>query len=89
MHQFHLHAVLLVEVVCQVFCRIDRAVLSASAPKGEHQIRKPTLQVALHMRVGQCIYAFEECQDFSILFQEVDDGLVQSCEPLVRLVPAR
>ena len=71
MCQFYSDAKFLVQMVGQVFGTIYRAVLSACTSEGEHQVGESAFEVALHMGIGQFIYAFEEGEYFSVFFQKV------------------
>ena len=76
----------LVEVFGEVLGGIDATVLAAGTSEGELEVGESTLDVALHMEIGEAVDAVEEGEDFAILFKEVDDGLVESCECLVGFV---
>ena len=56
MFDVHLDAVFLMYVFCQMLCGIDATVLSAGASEGEHQTRKASLNISLHMGIGQLIH---------------------------------
>lgn len=88
MRQLHLHAIFLVQVMGQMLGTIYRTVLPASASEGEHEVGESAFEVTLHMGIGQLIDTVEECQYFSIVFQEVNYRLVESCKFLVRFVAA-
>ena len=64
-------------------------MLTARTAKGEHERREATLQVALHMGIGQPIDALKESGYLAIVLQESDDGFIQSCQLLIGLVAAR
>jgi hypothetical protein len=72
----HFDAKLLVNEFGQVLGRVDAAVLAAGATKGEHQVGETTLNVSCHMRFGQGINVFEECENFSVVLEKIYDGLV-------------
>ena len=78
-----------VDVLCQMLCAIDAAVLSAGASEAEHERGEPPFQVALHMGVGQAEDGLEEREDLAVVFQELDDGLVESGHLLVLLIASR
>ena len=80
---------LLIEMLCKVLCGIDAPMLASCTSKGKHQIRKPSLQITGHMRVGQPIHTVKKGQYFTIIFQKSDNGFIQSCKILVWLVPSR
>ena len=80
------NTVLLVQVFGQMLGTIDRAVLSTRAAKGEHQIGKATLQVALYMSICQPIDTVEEGRDLAIVLQEFDDGSIQTRQLFIRFI---
>ena len=86
MHYMHLYAKLLVYVLCQMLCAIYAAVLASCAAEAEHERCEAALDVAADMCVGQLIHAVEEGEYLAVVFKKAYDGLVQSCQFLVRLV---
>ena len=85
----HLNAVFLIQVFCQVLGGVNRTVLAASTAKGEHEGSEASLQVTLHMGIGQAVDTFEEGENLAIVLQETDDGFIKSSELLVTFVPSR
>ena len=81
-------AIFPVEVFSQMLGRIDRAVLSTRTAKREHQRGEATLDISLHMVIGQPIDTLQERQYLTIVLQEADDRLVQSSHLLIFLVTA-
>ena len=81
----HLDAEFVVYMLCQMLCRVDAAMLSASTSEREHKVGKSTVDIALYMSVGQLIYAFEEGKNLAVVLKESYYGFVESCELLVRL----
>ena len=53
-------AIFLVEVLGQMLGGIDRAMLSAGASEGEHQVGESALQITLYVGIGQPIDTVEE-----------------------------
>ena len=82
----HLDAEFAVDVFRKMLCRIHTAMLATSASEGKHQAGKPTLDIAGHMCIGKSVDTIEECEDFTIIFQEAYDRLIQSGEFLIWLI---
>ena len=82
----HLNAEALVKMVGKVLSTIDGAMLPSCATEGEHQGGKATVNVALHMEVGQSIDMLEEGMYLAIFLKKTDDGLVATSECLVLFV---
>ena len=89
MADMYFDAIFVVDVVCQVFCAVDTPVLAACTAEGEHEVGKTTLNVALYVHVSQFVDIVEIGQNLTVVFQETDDGLVQSCEVFVRFIASR
>lgn len=81
-----LNAEFLVQMFCQMLCRVDTAVLSACASEGEHKVGEAAVDVALHMSVCQLIDAIEKGEYLAIVFKEANNRLVQTRKLLIRLV---
>ena len=81
-------AVFVAEVLGEMLCGIDAAMLPTGATKGHHEVGKTSALVGLYVEVDQSIYAVEETLDFAVVFEEADDGFVQAGELLVGLVSA-
>ena len=79
-------AVFAVQVFREVLGGIDAAMLAACAAESEHEMCETALHESLHMEVGQSIDALEEVDQLSVLLQEVDHGLVESCQLFVLLI---
>ena len=84
----HLNAELLMDMFSQMLCTIDRAVLATRTAKAEHQRGKSTLDIAAYMGIRQLIDAVQEGKYLTIVLQEADDGLIETCQLLVRLITA-
>ena len=69
-------------MVCYMFCTVYRTMLSSSTTEADHQIRKSSPAVCLHMRINNSIYMFEEIQDFSIILKEADYSFISACQLL-------
>ena len=89
MTNVYLYTELLMDMLGQVLCGVDGAVLTACATEGKHQRREASLYVAAHMGIGQFIDGIEECQNLSVVFQEADDWLVKSRQLLVGFITSR
>ena len=57
----HLNAEFLMDMLGQMLSTIDAAMLTARAAETEHERGEATLDVALHMGIGQLIHTVEEC----------------------------
>ena len=86
MYDTHLYAELLVDMFCQMLCRIDAAVLSACTSETEHQACESALDIAAHMSISKFIHAVEECQYLSVVLKETYNRFVKSRKFLVRLI---
>ena len=80
------NTVFLVQVLSEVLCTIDGAVLTARAAEGEHEIGEAALQVTLNVVVSQAIDAIEKNGNLAVVLEEANNRSVQTCELLVRLV---
>ena len=89
MYQVHLHAELLVQMFRQVLCRVHGAVLSAGAAEADRQIGEAAFHVALHGSVDKGVGMLQEYGYLAVVFQEADNGFVQSREGFVTLVLAK
>ena len=63
-------------------------MLTTRTAKREHQRREATLYISTHVSISQLIHGIEEGQNFSVVLQETDDGLVESCQLLIGLITA-
>ena len=86
MEQTYLYAIFLMQMFGQMLGTIHTAVLTARAAEGEHEVGEATLDVSFDVGVGQTEDAFEEGQYLAVVFEETDDGLLESCHVLVLLV---
>jgi len=62
---------------------VDRPVLSAGTPEGDHQVSKSSVDVALHVPVNEWVDIVEERGYLAILLQEFDDRFVQPVHVVV------
>jgi hypothetical protein len=74
------------EMLREVFSTIDGAMLTTSATKGHLQVGEVTFDKPRHVMVDKGIDGVQESQYLAVLFEEVDDGLVETGESLVLLV---
>jgi hypothetical protein len=82
----YLNAELLMDMFGQMLGAIDGTVLTAGAAEAEHEGGEAALQVAGYVGIGELVDAVEEGDDFAVVLEESDDGLVESCQFLVGLV---
>ena len=73
----------------QMLRAVNTAVLPSSASKGEHETGKSALDIATDMGIGQLIDAVQKGKNLAIVFQEADNGLVQTGKLLVSIVTTR
>ena len=65
---------------------IDTAVLSACASETDEEVGESAFEIPLDMEVHNLVDAVEECENLAVLFEEVDDWLVESGEVPVLFV---
>ena len=82
------HSELIVKMLGQMLGTIRTAMLATRTAERKHQARETTLDITLHMMVGQPIYAFQELKDFAVVLKEADNRFVKSGQLLVRFVAA-
>lgn len=78
--------IFLVQVGSEMFGTIDGAVLPTGTTEGDLQIGKIAFDESLYMMINECIDGLEESEDLAILFEEIDDGLIQSGHLFVLIV---
>lgn len=86
MNQVHADGILCGQALRKMLGAVGGAVLPAGTAETDLQMREATLEEALHMRIDQRINVVQEAEDFTVLLQEVDYGLVQAgqlLEPFV------
>lgn len=86
MNQMDFNVVFLVQVGSEMFGTIDGAVLPTGTTEGDLEVRKIPFDESLHMMIDECIDGLEESEDLAILFQKIDDGLIQSGHLFVLIV---
>jgi hypothetical protein len=82
----YLNAELLMDMFGQMLGAIDGTVLTAGAAEAEHEGGEAALQVAGYVGIGELVDAVEEGDDFAVVLEESDDGLVETRQFLVGLV---
>jgi hypothetical protein len=85
----HLYTELLVNMFCHMLGTVNGTVTTARASEGDLQMGEAAFLETCDMEIDKAIDAFEEGEDFSIRFEEVDDGLVKSCEGFIFFVTPR
>ena len=63
----HLHSEFLMDMLAEMLCGINTAMLTTGATKAEHQRGESSLDVATHMSIGQFIHRVEEGLLISVL----------------------
>lgn len=86
MTDVHLYSELLVQMFREVLRRVDTAMLSAGATEGEHEVGEATVDVTLHVSIGEFVDAIEEGEYLTVVLEEAYHGLVESGELLVRFI---
>ena len=79
-------SVFVVQVLCQMFGTIDGTMLTAGTAERDLEVGEVAFDEALDMMVHQTIDGLQEREDLAVLFEEIDDGLVESGEGLVFVV---
>lgn len=65
-----------VKMLCQMLGRIDTAMLTACTAKGKHERREATVDIALHMSIGELVNGIEESEYLAVILKEFHHGLV-------------
>ncbi len=73
-------------MLCQMLGAVHAAMLASGAAETEHKVGKAALQIALYMGIGKPIHAVEEGKYLAVVLEKTDDGLVEACKFLVRLI---
>ena len=89
MTDVNLYTIFIMYMFCQMLGAIDASVLTACATKGEHEISKAALQVALHMRICQFIDIFQKGKNLSVVLQKTDNRFIQTCKLFVWFITTR
>ena len=76
------------ETACEVFGTIDRTMLATGTTESNLEVRETTFKKTLHMVVYKRVNRVEEGENLSVLFEEVDNGFVQSCDRFELIVLA-
>ena len=82
----YLDVKLLFEMLREVLGTIDGAVLATGATESDLEIGKIALDEALRMMIHEGIDGLQERQYLAVLLEEVNDGLIETCEGLVLLI---
>ena len=76
----------LVQVGSEMFGTIDGAVLTAGTTEGDLEIGEIAFNEALHMMIDEGIDGLEEGEDLPILFEKIDDGLIETGHLFILIV---
>ena len=82
----HLHSEFLMDMLGEMLCGINTAMLTTGATKAEHQRSESSLDIATHMGIGQFIHRVEEGEYLSVVLKESDYRFVETGEFLVWLI---
>ena len=82
----HLDAKLIMNMLSKMLGRINATMLASCTAKTKHQGGKATLDVSAHMSISQLIDRLQERQNFSVVFQEPDDRLIEPRQLLIGFV---
>ena len=66
--------------------RIHRSVLPTRASKADHQIAESSVDIALYGSIHQRISRVKEGENLAIVFEELDDRLIESGKETVALI---
>lgn len=72
------YAKAVVDVLGYVLCTIDGAVLAACAAERNLEVGEATVYPALGVEINERVDVGKELEYFAVLFQKVDDGLIES-----------
>ena len=89
MTEVDFHSKLLVDMFSNVLGTIDGTMATTCAAKGDLHIGETTLLETSDMEIDEAIDAIEEGENLTIRFEEVDNGLVKTCEWLIFVVASR
>ena len=78
MNQMNLDVKFLVQVCSKMFGTIDGAMLTAGTTEGDLQIGEIPFDKPRYVMINEGIDGLQEGEDFPILFEKIDDGLIQS-----------
>ena len=67
---------------------IDGTMLASCTSEAYHEVTESSFHVPLHGSVYQSVGMFQERENLTIIFQEFDDGGIQTCERFVAFVLA-
>ena len=74
MYEFDFHTKFLIQVLCQMLGRINRAMLSPGTAEADGQITESTFHITFHGSIYQSIDMIEETEYFAIFFKKVITG---------------
>ena len=86
MAEVDFHSKLLMDVFCYVLGTIDRTMATTCTAKGDLHIGETTLLETGNMEIDEAIDAIKEGENLAIRFEEVDNGLVKTCEWLIFVI---
>ena len=88
-YQLYAYAEFLVQMVRHMLCRVNRAMLSASATERYAQMCESTLKETFYVRINKRIYMSQEFCNFAVFFQKAYNGFIASGNFLVLFVAPR
>ena len=80
------NAVFGMEMLGELFCAIDGAMLTAGATESDLKVGEVPFKESLDMMVDEPIDRVEESEDLAVFFEEVDNGLVKAGKRLELVV---
>ena len=89
MAEVNFYAELLVDMFCHMLGTIDGTMTTACAAEGYLQMGEASLDISSDVEINEVIDAVKEGEDFTILLEEVYDGLVKPCEGLIFVITTR
>ena len=79
----HLYSEFLMDMLGEMLCGINTAMLTTGATKAEHQRGESSLDVATHMSICQFIHRVEEGEYLAVVLEESDYRFVETSEFLI------
>ena len=69
-----------------MLCAINGTMLPTCTTEGEHEVGEATVDVTLHVSIGEFVDTIEEGEYLAVVLEEAYHGLIKSGELLVRFI---
>ena len=89
MNKMNFNAVLLVQMLREMLCAINRSMLTTGTTKSHLQMTKIAFYKALNMMVYQTIDGLQERQYLTVFLQKINHRLIESGELFILIVLTR